>query len=166
MQVYIAQLRELVGIKRPWNPDFNGLGYQVVVEGSRSGVGLLEMDTLVRTLIQENLENAERTLVSLVTLIDEIEGMTVKKHILELVSESIKSINTAFKCTEKLDYDGALEASILAVTRAESAFFDESLVSLLYFPSEHKYAVYMPFFVPFCVPILTQLFKFLKGKYE
>jgi len=37
---------------------------------------------------------------------------------------------------------------------AESAFFDPTMVSMLYFPDEHRYAVYMPFFVPIAVPLL------------
>lgn len=38
------------------------------------------------------------------------------------------------------------------------------MVSLLYFPDEHKYAVYMPFFVPVSVPVLVACLKELKRR--
>jgi hypothetical protein len=51
--------------------------------------------------------------------------------------------------------DEAVAESRFAVGDAESAFFDPTMVSLLYFPDEHKYAVYMPLFTPisgmFCI---------------
>lgn len=65
MQLYIAQLRELLGIKPTWNPDFR-IGYRVHHQTSRSGVTEMELDMLVRSLVGENLENAQKTLVSLV----------------------------------------------------------------------------------------------------
>jgi phosphatidylinositol glycan class S len=73
------------------------------------------------------------------TLIDEIDGMTVKENILDLVNESLRAIDEAHASVSRLDYNSALKASITAVTSAEKAFFDDSLVSLLYFPTEHKY---------------------------
>lgn len=88
--------------------------------------------------------------------------MSVKTHIADLVQDALQAISHAHSCTRQLNSACALEASIRAIKKAEEAFFDDSLVSLLYFPSEHKYAVYMPFFVPFLVPIMGQFVKFGK----
>lgn len=48
----------------------------------------------------------------------------------------------------------ALRHSRDAVRYAEQAFFDEKMVSLLYFPDEHKYGVYMPLFGPLLLPLV------------
>jgi phosphatidylinositol glycan class S len=50
-----------------------------------------------------------------------------------------------------------------AIVSAEEAFFDKTLVSLLYFPSEHIYAMYMPFFVPATIPILAAVVEKVKA---
>jgi len=46
---------------------------------------------------------------------------------------------------------------------ADQAFFDASLLPLLYFPEEHIYAVFAPFFVPTVVPVLAAVFTALKS---
>jgi len=54
-----------------------------------------------------------------------------------------------------------------ALIASEKAFFDPTMVSMLYFPDEHKYAVYMPLFLPISVPlalVLKEEFKKRKNK--
>jgi phosphatidylinositol glycan class S len=52
-----------------------------------------------------------------------------------------------------------------AIVASESAFFDKTMVSMLYLPSEHIYAMYMPFFVPALIPIVGLLREeFIKWK--
>lgn len=53
----------------------------------------------------------------------------------------------------------AWELSKEAYVLSDSAFFDPTMLALLYFPDEHKYAVYMPLFVPILLPILSAIFK-------
>ncbi|GAA5820438.1 hypothetical protein JCM10212_006118, partial [Sporobolomyces blumeae] len=53
--------------------------------------------------------------------------------------------------------------ALACVSRAHSlaslAFFDPSMLPLLYFPDEHKYAVYTPLFGPVSVPLVVGLLK-------
>ena len=42
-----------------------------------------------------------------------------------------------------------------AISASEEAFFDPSILSLLYFPDDHKMAVYIPYFVPVLLPVLV-----------
>jgi phosphatidylinositol glycan class S len=49
-----------------------------------------------------------------------------------------------------------------ALHSAETAFFDKTMVSLLYFPSEHIFAMYMPFFVPSAIPIIAAIVEQVK----
>lgn len=53
----------------------------------------------------------------------------------------------------------AFAASQEAVTSSERAFFDPSLLHLLYFPDDQKFAIYIPLFLPMAVPILLSLVK-------
>lgn len=46
---------------------------------------------------------------------------------------------------------------------AEKAFFDDKMVSMLYFPDEHKYAIYTPLFGPLALPLVMALLKELQG---
>jgi phosphatidylinositol glycan class S len=50
---------------------------------------------------------------------------------------------------------------------AEKAFFDHSLLALLYFPEDQKYAIYIPLFLPIAFSLATSLwpvYKKLMGK--
>lgn len=53
----------------------------------------------------------------------------------------------------------AFIASQEAVTSSERAFFDPSLLHLLYFPDDQKFAIYIPLFLPMAVPIFLSLIK-------
>ena len=60
-------------------------------------------------------------------------------------------------------FDVALQHSSLALEYAEKAFFDDKMVSMLYFPDEHKYAIYTPLFGPLALPLVMALLKELQG---
>ena len=40
-----------------------------------------------------------------------------------------------------------------AETASEEAFFHPTMLSMLYFPEDHKMAVYIPYFVPVLLPV-------------
>lgn len=42
-----------------------------------------------------------------------------------------------------------------ALALASRAFFNPGMLALLYFPAEHKYAVYTPLFASVAVPLLA-----------
>ena len=63
-------------------------------------------------------------------------------------------------------FDIALYHSSLALEYAEKAFFDDKMVSKLYFPDEHKYAVYTPLFGPLALPLVLALLKELQGVFK
>jgi hypothetical protein len=56
-----------------------------------------------------------------------------------------------------------LQHSTFALEYAEKAFFDDKMGSMLYFPDEHKYAIYTPLFGPLALPLLMALLKELQG---
>ncbi|KAJ7333914.1 hypothetical protein OS493_016008 [Desmophyllum pertusum] len=44
-----------------------------------------------------------------------------------------------------------------AIRSSEEAFFDPSILELLYFPDDQKYAIYIPLFLPISLPVLLSL---------
>ncbi|KAG1471953.1 hypothetical protein G6F56_001823 [Rhizopus delemar] len=160
LKTFLSQLRSLIGVKDLKSRKFEGL---VSFEAAKkSGITLLEKDNLIRTRTLENAGNTISTLKSLGQLVDEIPNMVVQEHINLKVRTSLGHLEAARECLEKEDFMGALEHSIEAVELAEKAFFDPTMVSMLYFPDEHKYAIYMPLFVPTSVPLIAALIKEIK----
>ena len=58
----------------------------------------------------------------------------------------------------------ALKLSREAIANSETAFFDASLLELLYFPQDQKFAIYIPLFMPVGVPILKGAMQAIKGR--
>jgi phosphatidylinositol glycan class S len=50
-----------------------------------------------------------------------------------------------------------------ALTLASRAFFNPSMLALLYFPAEHKYAVYTPLFASTLIPVVVTTIRELKA---
>lgn len=122
----------------------------------------MEKDNLIRTRTLENVVNTISTLKSLAQLVDEIPNMVVQDHINSKVRKSLGALDLVSQALRKESYVEALQRSIEAVELAEKAFFDPTMVSMLYFPDEHKYAIYMPLFVPISVPLVMALLKEIK----
>lgn len=89
--------------------------------------------------------------------------MVVQDHINSKVRHSLDALTLVSQAFLQEDYIDALQRSIEAIELAEKAFFDPTMVSMLYFPDEHKYAIYMPLFVPISVPLIMALLKQLKA---
>jgi phosphatidylinositol glycan class S len=56
-----------------------------------------------------------------------------------------------------------LSHSATAQTLASRAFFSPGMLALLYFPAEHKYAVYTPLFASALVPLVATAVKEIKA---
>lgn len=128
----------------------------------KSGITALEKDNWIRSRTFENVANTISTLKSLGQLVDEIPNMVVQDHINSKVRASLNCLAAVRQSLSEEDYLKALRDSIDAIELAEKAFFDPTMVSMLYFPDEHKYAIYMPLFVPTSVPLLAALVKEIK----
>ncbi|XP_004706984.1 GPI transamidase component PIG-S [Echinops telfairi] len=152
MEVFLAQLRLLFGIGQPHVPP------KCLLSGPKS-VGLMswELDRLLWARSVENLATATTTLTSLAQLLDKISNIVIKD---DVASEVYRAVAAVQKAAEELatgHLASAFLASQEAVTSSERAFFDPSLLHLLYFPDDQKFAIYIPLFLPMAVPILLSL---------
>ncbi|OCF56400.1 hypothetical protein L486_06344 [Kwoniella mangroviensis CBS 10435] len=115
-----------------------------------------QIHQILESRLKENLEESKKTLIGIKRLVDKIKEMKVGKNVRDDVSgavERLESISSA---------KSPLENFILSrdsVNLANKAFFDPSMMGLLYFPDEHKFAVYTPLFAPIAVPLLLGLIK-------
>ena len=65
-------------------------------------------------------------------------------------------------CTD-LGTTESLGHARIAEAEAERAFFEKSMVGQLYFPDEHKVAVYLPLLGPIGVPLIMGLLNELRA---
>lgn len=160
MEVFLSQFRLLLGL-----PDISFLEDANCEVLSHSVLSKWELDFLLRKNIQDHLSVAASSLSSLSHLLHSIGNIVIRddvgEKIYKAVSDSHKSLY--------LISEGNLEAGFLhaksAFISSEEAFFDPSLLALLYFPEDQKYAIYIPLFLPISIPVitsLTRLWKFWK----
>ena len=91
--------------------------------------------------------------------------MVINEKVAAEIHESVDAIEAALGELESSNERGALEISRVAYRKSENAFFDTSLLELLYFPQDQKFAIYIPLFLPVGIPILLgikEAFKFFK----
>jgi phosphatidylinositol glycan class S len=85
------------------------------------------------------------------------------------MSSSHSSLQTLTKwqvleALQRGDYTEAFSHSRDSLVASERAFFDPTIVSMLYFPDEHKYAVYLPFFGPLVLPLILSIVRLVKSR--
>ncbi|XP_062072515.1 GPI transamidase component PIG-S [Lepus europaeus] len=154
MEVFLAQLRLLFGIAQPQVPP------KCLLSGPKSeGLMTWELDRLLWARSVENLATATTTLTSLAQLLGKISNIVIKDDVASEVYRAVAAVQKAAEELASGHLASAFVASREAVTSSERAFFDPSLLHLLYFPDDQKFAIYIPLFLPMAVPILHSLAK-------
>ncbi|KAL2916909.1 GPI transamidase component [Polyrhizophydium stewartii] len=162
MEIFVEQLRGLLGVEQTHIVNSAQLLSGVHVQYASSpelGLTRWEVDRLFRARTVLNIVDAAQTLTSLANLLEQLSGMVVPDHIQTLVARSLDSIEHAKLDLEQKRYSSATFYARDAITSAEAAFFDPAMVPLLYFPDEHKFAIYMPYFVPVTVPVIIAIIR-------
>ncbi|KAG0375407.1 hypothetical protein BGX24_009148 [Mortierella sp. AD032] len=161
MRIFLAQLRDLLGVtalSTTSSPSFPIVFHKSLNEAPTTW----ELDSLLRRRSTENLVDSLATISSLARLVRNTPNMVVLDHIQKEVTEALRDIGRSCEHLSRQEYVEALAASRDGLVKSEMAFFDPTMVSMLYFPDEHKYAIYMPLFVPISVPLLMSLLRELK----
>uniref|UniRef100_A0A8C6ZH53 Phosphatidylinositol glycan anchor biosynthesis class S n=1 Tax=Nothoprocta perdicaria TaxID=30464 RepID=A0A8C6ZH53_NOTPE len=157
MEVFLAQLRLLFGISREvLPPEF------LLESPGNEGVADWELDRLLWARTVENIATVSTTLTSLAQLLDKIGNIVIKDDVASEVYRAVDAVQSAMEELARGHLRSAFQASKEAVTSSEQAFFDPSLLHLLYFPDDQKFAIYIPLFLPMAVPILLSLGKMVR----
>ncbi|KAL1428615.1 hypothetical protein MTO96_002973 [Rhipicephalus appendiculatus] len=149
-QVFLAQLSLLVGL-----PDKS---YDRAVHYLESPVpSYLDVAFLLRRRTQDYLSTSSSSLKSLSELLSKISNIVVKDEIGELIYSSVSYAKQSFDLLNEGDLESAFRNAEAAFLASEKAFFDPSLLALLYFPDDQKYAIYIPLFLPISLPVVMSI---------
>lgn len=105
---------------------------------------------------------ASSGLASLARVAGRLQQIPIPKHVAQLVDTSLANITAFTAASKEARWNDAVEHAADAYVDSEKAFFDKSMVGQVYFPDEHKVAVYLPLLGPIGVPLLVGLLREVK----
>ncbi|VDN98788.1 unnamed protein product [Rodentolepis nana] len=121
-----------------------------------------ELDLWLRRRAIESLSTAVLTLTSLVRTIERVPTMVINwetasrvKSAVSAWSEAVSELASPPSTSSKNPGAKAFCAARIALENADAAFFDHSLLDLLYFPSDQVFGIYVPLFVPIGLPLIA-----------
>ncbi|EGY15594.1 hypothetical protein VD0002_g8019 [Verticillium dahliae] len=120
----------------------------------------LRLSTLTRIRSADLLLRASSTLGSLARVSQALPSISIPGSVADGVAKTMRHLELA--CASLGGLEG-LEHARIAEAEAERAFFEKSMVGQLYFPDEHKVAVYLPLLGPVGVPLIMGLLNELKA---
>lgn len=152
LSVFTSQLRLLLGMHSVVHE-----AKVKVVDPGRKIVSNWELDEWLRERCVENMFTSASTLHSLAQLLDKISNIVINDDIATQVELAVQSIEHSRQLLGHGQLREAFLISRQAREASESAFFDPSLLELLYFPEDQKFAIYIPLFLPVGIPIILSL---------
>ncbi|XP_075213740.1 phosphatidylinositol glycan anchor biosynthesis class S [Lycorma delicatula] len=153
MSTFLAHLRSLIGIT---DQDF-AIPKLTVLPLKSVKLRLWELDFLYRLRALEQISLAQMTLQSLSQLLKEISNIVINEEVGASVKNAVSHIGFGQEDLHSGNITGALYHAREAFDSAENAFTHPSLLALLYFPDDQKYAVYIPLFIPIMIPVLLSI---------
>ncbi|KAG6831710.1 hypothetical protein H0H87_004367 [Tephrocybe sp. NHM501043] len=117
-----------------------------------------QIDALLRYRTLRNSQESQETLRSIVSLVDQIENMPVGQDVRDDVQGALVALEAMFEVSKASLVD-TFRLSARAFTLSSRAFFSPGMLALLYFPAEHKYAVYTPMFASAVIPLVVAALK-------
>jgi GPI-anchor transamidase subunit S len=122
----------------------------------------LRLATLTRVRAASLLFSASSTLGALARLTQALPSIAIPDTVADAVESTITHLDSTCNALRDGRFQAALEHARVAETEAEKAFFERSMVGMVYFPDEHKVAVYLPLLGPVAVPLIMAALKEIK----
>lgn len=122
----------------------------------------LRMSSLTRERATALILSASSTLGALSRLTLKLTSIAIPDSVAKSVDETLHRLEQACSNLRDGQFQLALENARIAETEVEKAFFEPSMVGQVYFPEEHKVAVYVPLLGPMAVPLIMSGIKELK----
>jgi phosphatidylinositol glycan class S len=120
------------------------------------------LQTLIRVRAATLLLSASSTMGSLARLTESLPSIPIPANVAASVSTTLAHLASACTHLSEGRFEAALASARVAETEAERSFFEKSMVGQMYFPDEHKVAVYLPLLGPIGVPLVVGLLKEVK----
>jgi phosphatidylinositol glycan class S len=99
---------------------------------------------------------------SLARLTQSLPSIPIPITVATSVSTTLSHLSSTCSLLRDGQFAQALAAARVAEHEAERSFFEKSMVGQVYFPDEHKIAVYLPLLGPIGVPLVMGLVKELR----
>ncbi|KAL2863548.1 phosphatidylinositol-glycan biosynthesis class S protein-domain-containing protein [Aspergillus lucknowensis] len=120
------------------------------------------LQTLIRIRAATLLLSASSTMGSLARLTESLPSIPIPATVASSVSITLSHLSSSCESLRNGRFQDALASARVAETEAERSFFEKSMVGQVYFPDEHKVAVYLPLLGPIGVPLILGLLKEIK----
>ena len=146
---FATQLLSLLGISQPDEPPH--------------GLALRHRLVAYKRLSALNLYlRASSNLGSLSRLAQHLGQIPIPRNVAQLVDSAVHNLSECSKAFLESRWAGALMSAKSSFLDSDKAFFDRSMVGQVYFPDEHKVAVYLPLLGPIGGPLFVGLVRELK----
>ncbi|CRG90060.1 GPI transamidase component PIG-S [Talaromyces islandicus] len=122
----------------------------------------LRLQTLIRIRAALLLLSASSTMGSLARLTQSLASIPVPVAVASSVSTTLSHLSSTCQLLREGKFTPALASARIAENAAEKSFFEKSMVGQMYFPDEHKVAVYLPLLGPIGVPLVIGLLREVK----
>ncbi|CAG8076696.1 unnamed protein product [Penicillium nalgiovense] len=122
----------------------------------------LRLQTSIRIRAASLLLSASSTMGSLARLTESLPSIPIPATVATSVATTLSHLSSSCAHLREGRFGAALAGARVAETEAERSFFEKSMVGQVYFPDEHKVAVYLPLLGPIGVPLVVGLLKELK----
>ncbi|GAA6012999.1 hypothetical protein JCM10207_008408 [Rhodosporidiobolus poonsookiae] len=132
-----------------------------LVSRTRGPLAEAQVDVLIKRRLREAVKDAVESLTATVKMTGDNPNMRISKEVQARVRLALDELDKASASAFFFPAEALAHAS-RAQQLASQAYFDPSMLALLYFPDEHKYAVYTPLFGPVAVPLLVAALKEIK----
>lgn len=156
MRTFVTQFKQLIGLYH-FDQDL-----VIRLEGTAI-ISPIEYDFLIKFGLVENLAVAQLTMKSLSHLLTQISNIVINEEVSQQVFSAVEDYQAALELSLQGDFQGAFLRSQKSFISSEKAFFDDTLLALLYFPYDQKYAIYIPLFLPVGISFMSSFWPFLKG---
>ena len=122
----------------------------------------LQLQSLTRIRAASLLLSASSTMRSLACLTVALPSIAIPETVSSAVDITLTQLRTTCDALKDGKFRNALEHARIAEIQAEKGFFEKSMVGQVYFPDEHKVAVYLPLLGPVGVPLIMSALKELR----
>jgi phosphatidylinositol glycan class S len=123
----------------------------------------LRISTLERVRAASLIVSTSSTLGALAQVYQKLPSIPVPDNVAQSAALAITHLSQACDLLRQGRFHQALDNARVAQVEAEKAFFERSMVGQVYFPDEHKVAVYLPLLGPVAVPLVMAALKELKA---
>lgn len=145
LEVFTSQLLTLLGApKKPNSPVF-------------------KIDILSRLFTLRSLFDAAASLGSLTRLSISLPTIAIPKTVQSNVESALSDIDKTLRALKQEKWPDAVYFAAQASKASQKAFFEKMMVQQMYYPDEHKIAVYLPLMGPVLVVIIMSLLRVLKN---